>query len=407
MRRLSGVVALAFLFIPTELPVGMEAPVFFAAPKPVESPLRVHRGTIARNATLETTLDDVISRESIHHLLESARPLYDLARLSIGHPFDLTLSPDGLVTAFSYGIDELRTIKVRRNGDALQAEMLTKTYDVRTEIVVGSITSSLFGAITDAGESDQLALDLAQVFEWDVDFNTELQKGDSFRAAVEKMYVDDRFSRYGAIMAAELVRGDRVLRAVRFEGPSSPAAYYSPAGVPLRKTLLRSPLAFSRITSRFSRARMHPILGVARPHLGVDYGAPVGTPVRAAADGLVTSAGWSGGYGKVVRIRHGRGFETLYGHLARIAVRPGQRIGQGALIGNVGSTGLSTGPHLDYRILKDGTFVNPLKVPPPPPEPISAKLRPAFETMRDSRLALLDAGAPSTTAQNATTGGLP
>jgi murein DD-endopeptidase MepM/ murein hydrolase activator NlpD len=395
MRRLSGVAAFAFLLMPTALPVGMEAPAY-VAPKAVENPTTVHRGTIARNGTLETTLDDLISRESIHRLLESARPLYDLARLSIGHPFDLTLGPDGLVTAFSYGIDELRTLKVRRNGDALQAEMLTKTYDVRTEIVGGSITSSLFGAVEDAGEEDQLAFDLAQVFEWDVDFNTELQKGDSFRAAVEKMYLDDRFSRYGAIMAAELVRGDRVIRAVRFESASSPAAYYSPTGIPLRKTFLRSPLAFSRITSRFSRARMHPILGVARPHLGVDYAAPVGTPVRAAADGLVTSAGWSGGFGKTVRIRHGRGFETLYGHLARIAVRPGQRIGQGTLIGNVGSTGLSTGPHLDYRILKDGTFVNPLKVTPPPPEPISASLRPAFETLRDSRLALLEAGASQT-----------
>ena len=406
MRRLSGVAALAFLFIPTTMPVGMEVPVP-PVPKAIVIPVPVVRGTIARNATLETTLDGVISRQSIHHLLESARPLYDLARLSIGHPFDLTLGPDGLVTAFSYGIDELRTLKVRRKGDALQAEMLTKTYDIRTELVGGTITSSLFGAVTDAGEEDQLALDLAQVFEWDVDFNTELQKGDSFRAAVEKLYLDGRFSRYGAIMAAELVRGNRVLKAVRFESPSSPAAYYSPEGVPLRKTFLRSPLAFSRITSRFSRARMHPILGVARPHLGVDYAAPVGTPVRAAADGLVTSAGWSGGYGNSVRIRHTRGLETLYGHLARITVRSGQRVSQGMLIGNVGSTGLSTGPHLDYRILKEGTFVNPLKVAPPPPEPISASLRPAFKTVRDSRLALLEATPPSAVAQNTSAGAAP
>jgi murein DD-endopeptidase MepM/ murein hydrolase activator NlpD len=392
---------LAFLLIPKGLPVGMEAPVSLV-PKTVESPLKVLRGTIARNATLETTLDDVISRESIHRLLESARPLYDLARLSIGHPFDVTLGHDGLLTAFSYGIDELRTLKVHRKGDDLEAEMVTKSYEVRTELVVGLITSSLFGAVMDAGEQDQLALDLAQVFEWDVDFNTELQKGDSFRAAVQKLYLEGRFSGYGGILAAELVRGDRVLRAVRFEGPSSPPAYYSPSGVPLRKTFLRSPLAFSRITSRFSRARMHPILGVARPHLGVDYGAPVGTPVRSAADGVVTSAGWSGGFGKTVRIRHGRGFETLYGHLSRIAVRPGPRLGQGTLIGHVGSTGLSTGPHLDYRILKDGTFVNPLKVTPPPPEPISAALRPAFETTRDTRLALLDApSAPSTVVAQA------
>jgi murein DD-endopeptidase MepM/ murein hydrolase activator NlpD len=191
-------------------------------------------------------------------------------------------------------------------------------------------------------------------------------------------------------MSAELRRGTRVLRAVRFEGTGR-AEYYTPEGVPLRKTFLRSPLKFTRISSRFTRARFHPILKVFRPHLGVDFAAPAGTPVRAAADGVVLQAGWSGGYGKVVKLRHARGLQTLYGHLSRITVRPGQRVEQGELIGNVGTTGLSTAPHLDYRTMRDGVFVNPLTIQPPPPEPLSAKLRPDFEEVRDRALARLDA----------------
>ena len=190
--------------------------------------------------------------------------------------------------------------------------------------------------------------------------------------------------------SAALSMASRTIRAVRFEGTGR-AEYYTPEGVPLRKTFLRSPLKFSRISSRFSKARFHPILKRFRPHLGVDYAAPAGTPVRAAADGVVTEAGWRGGYGKVVRLRHGRGLQTLYGHLSRIQVKRGQRVEQGELIGNVGTTGLSTAPHLDYRTLRDGVYVNPLTIQPPPPEPLSAKLRPAFEDVRARALALLDA----------------
>ncbi|HUG53600.1 MAG TPA: peptidoglycan DD-metalloendopeptidase family protein, partial [Vicinamibacteria bacterium] len=304
---------------------------------------------------------------------------------------------------FTYGIDELRTLRVTRTGGDYRAEVVTRDYDVEIATAAGTITSSLFGAVSDAGEKDQLALDLADIFVWDVDFNTELRKGDSFRVAVEKLSLDGTFSRYGRILSAELVRGERVIQAVRFEGSHGPG-YYMPDGRPMRKAFLRSPLRFTRISSGFTRARLHPVLHVMRPHLGVDYAAPTGTPVRASANGVVKAAGWSGGYGKMVRLRHANGYETLYGHLSRIRVRAGQRVEQGTVIGAVGATGLASGPHLDYRMVKNGAFVNPLKVQSPPAERISPAEHAAFDAARESQLALLgpargpEAVARSTTA---------
>ncbi len=404
LRRLRLLAALAVLLLPIRFPLhlGYDAasivplPALKLPPLPppraVQRSLKVINGTIARNATLEKVLGASLDPTRIHYLVQTARPLYDLAQLSVGHPFDLTLGPDGVMAAFSYGIDELRTLHVRRNGDGLEAHVETRAYETRVETVAGEISSSLFGAVEEAGESDQLAFDLAAIFEWDVDFNTELQPGDAFKVAVEKMYLEGRFARYGRILAARLDRGHRVLRAVRFDGLRR-TEYYTPDGVPLRKTFLRSPLKFTRISSRFTHARLHPILNVVRPHLGVDFAAPTGTPVRAAADGVVISAGWSGGYGKVVRLRHARAIETLYGHLSRIDVRRGQRVEQGERIGAVGMTGLATGPHLDYRTIRAGVFVNPLTIQPPPAEPVPASARAAFEEARDRALALLEPAA--------------
>lgn len=385
MRRTSAFFTTVLLLLPVHFAKWSDPPASLALPA---SPLKVFEGRIAPGTTLEIALREALNRQAIHHLVAAARPVYDLARLSVGRPFVVTMRPDGLLASFTYGIDDLRTLSVRREGDDLQATVLTREYETRVETATGVITSSLFGAVADAGEEDQLALDLAAIFEWDVDFNTELQRGDSFRVAVQKLYLEGRFSGYGGVLAAELVRGGRTLQALRFEGPHG-VEYFHPDGLPVRKPFLRSPLKFSRISSGFSRARFHPILKKTRPHLGVDYAAPSGTPVRSAANGTVIEAGWSGGYGKIVRIRHSRGLETLYGHLSRIAVKRGQSVVQGDLIGNVGSTGLSTAPHLDYRIRQRGEFVNPLKLTPPPPDPLPARFMPAFSETRERGLALL------------------
>lgn len=401
MKRVFAVaiLVLVLLVLPTSL-LHVELPPAVAA---VPAPLTLLRGSVPQSATLAKLLERSLNPAQIQQLVETGRPVHDLARLAVGRPFALATTPDGALQAFTYRIDDLRTLRVVRRGDELSAELKERSYDMRVESASGLIESSLFGAVVGSGEQEQLALDLAEIFAWDVDFNTEIQKGDGFRVAVEKLYLDGRFVKYGRILAAEFQRGARRLEAVRFDGQQG-SGFYAPNGTPLRKAFLRSPLKFSRITSGFTHARFHPILGRTTPHLGIDFGAPTGTPVQAAADGLVSAAGWMGGYGKTVKLRHANGFETLYGHLSQIDVRVGQRVAQGNGIGKVGSTGLSTGPHLDYRMVRNGSFVNPLRVELPPAEPIADSERVEFESTKQRALQLLP---PMDAAQSVVAGTQP
>jgi len=398
MKKITALAAFLLVLLPTVPPRWLDtAPPLGGEPLPRE-PLTVVERRIARNDTLASALAGVASPALVERIVAAARPAYDLTRIAAGRPFGLTLGPDGLLRAFTYGIDEIRVLRVVLKDGAPQAHVAERPYETRTAVASGTIRSSLFAAIDAAGEGDQLALDLADVFAWDVDFNTELQPGDSFRVAVEKVFVEGEFRRYGRVLAAELVRGPRVLRAVRHEAAGGVPGYYDPDGRPLRKAFLRSPLRFTRISSRFTVSRRHPILDVRRPHLGVDYAAPYGTPVHAAADGLVVFAGWEGGFGRTVRLRHANGYETLYGHLSRLAVRAGQRVAQGALVGAVGATGLATGPHLDYRMARDGRFVDPLTVALPPADPIAPSERTRFAAESRRLLASLDAASPRSAA---------
>jgi murein DD-endopeptidase MepM/ murein hydrolase activator NlpD len=395
-KALAALAALILLLHPIELPRHGDAP-----PRPVprradrgaEGALTVVRGVILRNQTLASTLAGLVSPAAVHRLVETARPIYDLARISAGRPFRIALGADGLLAEFTYGIDELRTLRVVRHGEDLEANLVTRSYETRTAVVAGRIESSLFAAVEEAGEGDRLAVDLADIYAWDVDFNTEIRPGDSFRVVFEKQLLAGRFVRNGRILAAELTRGDRVLRAFRHEGAGG-AGYYDAEGRPMRRAFLRSPLRFTRISSRFSRSRLHPILNVRRPHLGVDYAAPTGTPVSATGDGVVIAAGWDGDFGRSVRIHHANGYETLYGHLSRIDVRRDQRVSQGARIGAVGSTGLATGPHLDYRMRRDGRFIDPLRLQAAPADPVPTAERGAFDDTVRRWSALLEEPAP-------------
>ena len=253
--------------------------------------------------------------------------------------------------------------------------------DVRVEAVHGRVRRSLFEAVEETGESPQLVLAMVEIFSSDFDFTADTRQGDQFRLLVEKRYARGVFVSYGRILAAQYASGGRTLSGVGFARQGEARwAYYDPSGHSLRKSFLKSPLEFTRITSGFTYARPHPILGGVRPHLAIDYAAPAGTPVRAVADGVVTAAGWDGGNGISVTIRHRAGYATMYNHLSKLGagLHPGARVSQRQVIGFVGATGLATGPHLDYRVSKNGRFVNPFGERFIPGEPIATAERARF-----------------------------
>ncbi len=234
---------------------------------------------------------------------------------------------------------------------------------------------------------------MADVLQWDLDFNRDLRLGDRFEVLFERILLDGEFHKVGSILALSYDNGSRTLEAYKFGGKGG---HYDGEGRPLRKLFLRSPLRYSRVTSGFSSRRFHPVLKRYRPHYGVDYGAPVGTPVRVTGNGVVRFAGWDSGGGKTVEVRHPNGYLTAYLHLSRFAqgVRPGARVVQGEVIGYVGSTGLSTGPHLDYRMQRNGRWINPQAFKSEPAPPIAPQELSRFEAVRDGYRQALASGEP-------------
>lgn len=268
---------------------------------------------------------------------------------------------------------------IERWGEGFRAQELPAP--LRTEIVMraGRIESSLFGAADAAGMPDTIALQIADIFAGDVDFHRELRRGDRFAAIYEQHYLGGRAVHTGRVLAAEFVNQGRSLRAVHYAGGRGASGYYAPDGSNLRKAFLRSPLEYTRISSGFGMRR-HPFQRSWRAHTGIDYAAPTGTRVRASGNGVVEFAGWKGGYGKVVILRHRGRHSTLYAHLSRVAphVRPGTRVDQGDVIGHVGSTGWATGPHLHYEFRIAGRARNPYAIAMPAGEPVPAALLPDF-----------------------------
>ena len=371
------------------------APAFIPAPPPAPE-FRAVSGAFEKNQTITSALKEKgLSEELTNRIVDSARPVYNLASVRAGNIYSLLFTPEGAFRDFRYPVDDERYLTVYHDvkQDRFVSVMKNYPYETRVETVSASIEDSLFASITGIGEKDQLALDLAEIFGSDVDFYTDIQKGDWFRALVEKKYLDGQFSKYGVVLAATFNNNGKLFSGFRFEDESGKPAYYAADGKSLKKSFLKSPLKYARISSGYSRARYHPVLRRVRPHLGVDYAARAGTPVQAVGAGTVTLAGYRGGNGRMVKLRHAGGYETMYLHLSRIAVRPGARVTQGQLIGYVGSTGLSTGPHLDFRVLKNGRAVNPLKVIFPPGPPVSPGKFDQFAALRDKLNSQLAANA--------------
>jgi murein DD-endopeptidase MepM/ murein hydrolase activator NlpD len=336
------------------------------------------------------TLSDVLSthdfpEELMDQLVVTTKPIYNLKKLLVGNWFELERLPDGTLNQFLYEIDVDKNLKVYLTNEGYKAAFEPVQYETHVELIAGTIQSSLFHTINELHERDQLALDLSEIFSWDFDFSSELHRSDHFKVAVEKRYLKGKFVKYGRILAAEFANKGKVYSAYYFADAEGHSDYYSAAGQSLKRDLLKTPIKFSRITSTFSRKRFHPLLKEYRPHMGVDYAAAVGTPVFAAGNGRIQFAGWRGGLGRAIEIEHRRSLTTTYGHLSRFAagIHEGAMVKQGEVIGYVGASGLATGPHLDYRVIRNGRFVNPVSIKLEPSKPIKFELLQDFQSLRE------------------------
>jgi len=289
-------------------------------------------------------------------------------------------------------LSDSETLKVTRDASGFVSDVLENPLESHTRTASATIDSSLFQAAADAGLPDGVAFDLAEIFQYDIDFVLDIQPGDRFTVVYEELSQDGVPLRTGNILAAKFVNEGREYRAIRYVDSQGHAEYFTADGKSLRKAFIRAPVQFSRVSSTFNSARKHPILNRIRAHKGVDYAAPIGTPVRAAGEGRVIFAGQQGGYGNVVQLEHGSGVVTVYGHLSRFAknLRRGQRVELGQVIAYVGQTGLATGPHLHYEYRVHGVHKNPQTVPLPDAAPIPGAERERFMAATADYVNMLD-----------------
>jgi murein DD-endopeptidase MepM/ murein hydrolase activator NlpD len=386
----------------TPLPAAEIPPPILPAAPPEPAPparsLRVVEGKLGRGQTLGTALGvHGISAQVVHTIATEMSPAFDFRYSRPGDGFRLIQREDGELVEFLYTPSELVSYHLVREGEGFETQRWEAEQHRQTARIAGIITSSLYEAITQLGEHPQLASDFAEIFAWDVDFAHAVQAGDEFSILYERLYrvLPDGRELYegpGRILAARYggVEGDH--RAVYFEAEEGRGGYYGPDGNSVQRQFLRAPLSFSRISSGYTLSRLHPVLKVRRPHQGVDYAAPTGTPVWSVADGRVVFRGWQGGFGNLVKVRHPNGYETWYGHLSRFArgLHVGQTVGQKQIVGYVGSTGLATGPHLDFRMKRNGNYVNPSRLATPAGPPIPSNSRTVFRAACDRMLAQLD-----------------
>lgn len=361
---------------------------FFQEPTPIKPPepepqYHFIEGSIEENSTLyQSLLEKNISSRWIDLIISKLKPFLDFSRLR-GGTYRFMMTTEGELVKFVFEKSPTEVYKIEKGDEGYIVQKEEIPLDRYLVKVSGEIRSSLYEAMNAIGEQDSLTLSFAEILAWEIDFYQDLREGDQFKLVVEKLYKGNQFIQYGTIHAVEYRSRERMIRGFRYGNH-----YYNEGGISLRRPFLKAPLRFDRISSRFSHARKHPILGGVRPHYGIDYAAPAGTPVWAVADGTVVSVGWRGGFGKVVVLRHRNGYKTYYGHLSRYGpgIKKGVRVRQKQIVGYVGSTGLSTGPHLDYRLSKDGRFLNPLKAILPSGVPIQKKDLKEFYQKRDEML---------------------
>ena len=359
---------------------------------------RTEQGEIGHGETLGKILARYgVSATTVDKLDKAAKDIFPLRQIRAGRPFTAFIAEDstgnGALDYFVYEKDVIEYVVFGFQGDSISITKGEKDVTIKRQRRSAVIESSLWGAIMRDSLPYSLAAELEDIYQWTVDF-FGIQKGDHFTVIYDEKLIDTTHVGIGRIWGAKFNHAGKDVYAIPFR-QNDKIQYWEFNGASLRKQLLKAPLKFSRISSRFSRSRLHPVHRVYRPHLGVDYAAPTGTPVHAVADGVVTFKGWGGGGGNTLKIKHAGNLVTGYLHLSKFAkgISQGTRVSQGQVIGYVGSTGTSTGPHLDYRIWKNGTNIDPLKVPQEPAEPIKQENMADFEHIRDRIIAELNGEA--------------
>ena len=383
---LVGLFIMFCLFLIPSTPPPPPAPV----PPTVQEPqLHTIEGDVKERSTLFKSLSEKnIPLRWIDLIISKLKPYVNFKKIK-GGTYHFITDVKGELVKFIYEASPTEIYEIEKDPQGYVAQRKKVSLETHLVKVVGEIRSSLFEAMDAVGEQDPLTIAFAEILAWEIDFYKDVREGDQFKVVVEKIYKGDQFIQYGTIHAVEYQRGEKIIRGMRYK-----EGYYNEKGISLKKAFLKAPLRFNRISSKFSRARKHPILGGVRPHYGVDYAAPPGTPIWAVADGSVTSCGWNSGFGNQVILRHRNGYMTCYGHLSSYGpgIRKGVRVRQKQIIGYVGSTGLSTGPHLDYRLVKNNQFRNPLKETFPTGLPIEKREMEIFRQRRDEMLVWLEGG---------------
>ena len=363
-----------------------------SSPRPQQEPEGVTlEGKMEANQNFAQALTKMkIGGPWVQLIIAQLRPHVNFRKMR-GGTFRFIGDKDGNLLKFTYEAGPTEIYEVVKGPQGYTATRIEVPLETRLVKVVGEIRSSLFEAMDSAGEQDALTLDLAEILAWEVDFYKDVREGDRFKVVVDKLYKGDEFIRYGLIHAVEYLGEEKNVKGIWYR-----EGYYDEKGISLKKAFLKAPLRFNRISSRFSQSRRHPILGGMRPHLGTDYAAPVGTPVWSVGDGTVVSCGWNGGYGRQVVLRHMNGYRTYYSHLSHFGpgIRAGRAVKQKQIIGYVGSSGLSTGPHLDYRLEKNGQFRNPLKETFPAGVPLGKSELEEYHKQKEEGLAWLQGDVP-------------
>jgi murein DD-endopeptidase MepM/ murein hydrolase activator NlpD len=350
------------------------------APQIEEEPLQ-RSITVASGDTLSTLFNKVgLPASTLHAVLASSKEAKQLTRLKVGQVLDFQLDDERQLESLSTKLSDLETLTLAKGDQGFNFKRDVIKPQVQQAYTHGVIRSSLFLSAKRAGLSHGLTMDLANIFGYDIDFAMDIREGDEFELIYEKKVIDGKQVGSGNILSARFTNRGKTYTAIRYTNKQGSTSYYSAEGESMRKAFIRTPVDFARISSRFSTGRKHPILNKIRAHKGVDYAAPHGTPIKAAGDGRVTLAGRHGGYGNTVIIQHGQRYRTLYAHMQGFAkgVRNGANVKQGQIIGYIGTTGLSTGPHLHYEFQVNGVHVDPLSQKLPMADPIASSEKATF-----------------------------